>query len=319
MSTNNFNKASNTILTLRDKKQKQLVLLDHYIRAEENIGRMKFPELNIGEFYFSLSQASDYLECERMQVCRLMKQLENLGVITVIELSKSRHKPSKYRYNTYVDDMVNVTVEPSNTNSFKRFDVTVNDTVLPTVKNVTVNDTVNDTVNVTVNPNNTNGLEESSVMVDVTVNDTVNVTSKKELLKKNNKKNIYIVQSESLWKLYPNKTGKAQAIKKIPKLIEQYGYEQLERCIQRYIKGLEIDTWRKPQAGSTFFNSGHVDYLDDNYEEPKPQPTLKVVQPIKQPKNARFTVADKHGHNWDFAELERLEQEYIERKLRGEV
>ena len=32
---------------------------------------------------------------------------------------------------------------------------------------------------------------------------------------------------------------------------------------------MALDTWRKPQNGSTFFNSGYVDYLDANYEKPQ--------------------------------------------------
>ena len=38
------------------------------------------------------------------------------------------------------------------------------------------------------------------------------------------------------------------------------------RAIDRYKSDLEKDSdWRKPQNGSTFFNSGYVDYLDKNY------------------------------------------------------
>ncbi|MDA3730035.1 phage replisome organizer N-terminal domain-containing protein [Niameybacter massiliensis] len=83
---------------------------------------------------------------------------------------------------------------------------------------------------------------------------------------KENKKHI-VQQADTVWARYPLKKGKAAAIKKIPKLIEKYGYEQLIRCIERYESGLQKETWRKPQNGSTFFNSGYVDYLDENYHE----------------------------------------------------
>ena len=85
-------------------------------------------------------------------------------------------------------------------------------------------------------------------------------------IEKENKKHI-VQQADTVWARYPLKKGKATAIKKIPKLIEQYGYEQLIRCIERYELGLQKETWRKPQNGSTFFNSGYVDYLDENYHE----------------------------------------------------
>jgi len=40
----------------------------------------------------------------------------------------------------------------------------------------------------------------------------------------------------------------------------------MERAVNRYLSELEKDSsWRKPQNGSTFFNSGYVDYLDANY------------------------------------------------------
>ena len=44
------------------------------------------------------------------------------------------------------------------------------------------------------------------------------------------------------------------------------GYEEMARAINRYKADLEKDRgWRKPQNGSTFFNSGYIDYLDKNY------------------------------------------------------
>ena len=39
--------------------------------------------------------------------------------------------------------------------------------------------------------------------------------------------------------------------------------------MDRYKADLALDTCRKPQKGSTFFNSGYVDYLDANYEKPQ--------------------------------------------------
>ena len=44
------------------------------------------------------------------------------------------------------------------------------------------------------------------------------------------------------------------------------GQDEMVRAIERYKDGLERDSyWRKPQNGSTFFNSGYIDYLDENY------------------------------------------------------
>lgn len=72
---------------------------------------------------------------------------------------------------------------------------------------------------------------------------------------------------EQVWKLYPNKKGKGQVSDAKKKKLYEVGFDELARAIDRYQAELKQDAdWRKPQNGSTFFNSGYVDYLDDNYE-----------------------------------------------------
>jgi predicted phage replisome organizer len=71
---------------------------------------------------------------------------------------------------------------------------------------------------------------------------------------------------ESVWELYPVKKGKASVSDTKRKVLFKIGYDQMERAINRYLTELKKDaSWRKPQNGSTFFNSGYVDYLDENY------------------------------------------------------
>ena len=70
---------------------------------------------------------------------------------------------------------------------------------------------------------------------------------------------------EYLWSLYPNKKGKAQVKDKTKKRLLEIGADEMERAIERYTSELAKDDWRKPQNGSTFFNSGYVDYLDANF------------------------------------------------------
>lgn len=101
-----------------------------------------------------------------------------------------------------------------------------------------------------------------------------NCEKSKENCEKSNKKAINDC-FERLWKQYPNKRGKGQVSDAKKKVLYQIGEEHIQRALKRYLDGLEKDaSWRKPQNGSTFFNSGYVDYLDENYEkpqEPKPQ------------------------------------------------
>lgn len=72
---------------------------------------------------------------------------------------------------------------------------------------------------------------------------------------------------ERIWKLYQNKKGKNQVSESAKIRLLDVGYEELTRAIDRYECELKKDAdWRKRQNGSTFFNSGYVDYLDKNYQ-----------------------------------------------------
>ena len=71
---------------------------------------------------------------------------------------------------------------------------------------------------------------------------------------------------ERLWSLYPSKKGKGKVSEAMKMKLLSIGEEQLVKAIERYKIELEKDaSWRKPQDGSTFFYSGYIDYLDENY------------------------------------------------------
>ncbi|AXH51106.1 hypothetical protein [Clostridium perfringens] len=99
--------------------------------------------------------------------------------------------------------------------------------------------------------------------------------SKLDLLKELDKNLKYKLKDnsnqdiEEIWSLYPLKKGKASAIKKIPKLLKEYGKEQIIRCIERYIEEIKKENKSKEFIlhGSTFFNGRYIDYLDCNYQE----------------------------------------------------
>ncbi len=74
---------------------------------------------------------------------------------------------------------------------------------------------------------------------------------------------------KSLWQLYPNKKGKAQVKPKKKKELYSLGYDVLKTCIDRYIS--DKKDWQEWQHGSTFFNGGYIDYLDENYNDSSPQ------------------------------------------------
>ena len=73
---------------------------------------------------------------------------------------------------------------------------------------------------------------------------------------------------ERAWQYYPNKRGKGQVSEKSKERLMSHGWDNVKRAIDRYLKDLKKDEWRKAQNGSTFFNSGYIDYLDENYAPP---------------------------------------------------
>lgn len=77
---------------------------------------------------------------------------------------------------------------------------------------------------------------------------------------------------ETVWALYPNKKGKGKISEAKKTELFNHGYDVIAKCIERYKATKE--EWRKWQHGSTFFNSGYIDYLDENYEEPEPDDEL---------------------------------------------
>jgi len=76
---------------------------------------------------------------------------------------------------------------------------------------------------------------------------------------------------ESLWKVYPKKKGKGQITDAQKRRLFSIGFEELKRCIERYSTYCAGKDEQFVMYGSTFFNSGYVDYLDDNYAEPSSQ------------------------------------------------
>lgn len=102
---------------------------------------------------------------------------------------------------------------------------------------------------------------------------------------------------ESVWELYPVKKGKGQVSDTKRKELYKIGLDNLKRAIDRYLKELQKDaSWRKPQNGSTFFNSGYVDYLDENFVPDQTEP-----KPIKQSIYKKPTKAEELDDFYDMA------------------
>lgn len=74
---------------------------------------------------------------------------------------------------------------------------------------------------------------------------------------------------DDVWKLYPKKKGKGQVSLAKKGVLFRIGKEELSRCIDRYKKYVSEKNMDEKYVmyGSTFFNSGYVDYLDENYTD----------------------------------------------------
>lgn len=99
---------------------------------------------------------------------------------------------------------------------------------------------------------------------------------------------------ERLWTLYPVKKGKGQVsdAKKL-KLLE-IGFDEMVRAIERYKNYVESIDYLQYQNGSTFFNSGYVDYLDANY-----------AQDHAKESKSRNRFNQFQQNNYDFDRLEK--------------
>ena len=144
-----------------------------------------------------------------------------------------------------------------------------------------------------------NIIENSIVLNNKNILNNKNTLNNKNILCKTGANALF----ERLWKLYPCKRGKGKVTEKKKMELLAVGEEQMLRCIERYKTELKKDAdWRKPQNGSTFFNSGYIDYLDDNF----------VPTPASGKKRSKFHNFEER--NYDMKELER---QLIDRPIGG--
>lgn len=93
-------------------------------------------------------------------------------------------------------------------------------------------------------------------------------TNKNDNNKKNEKKESIELFFSECWKMYPNKKGKGSISDSKKKEVYKLG-EEFKRCIERYKTEIKenVTDIKYVKQGSTFFNSGYVDYLDENTED----------------------------------------------------
>lgn len=124
---------------------------------------------------------------------------------------------------------------------------------------------------------------QQTSMQNIDKQDCKKSAANKESNYKESNKEKHSAFFEKMWSLYPNKKGKGQVSDTRKEKLYKLG-DEFERCISRYISDVEERRGNgfpelKYQNGSTFFNSGYMDYLDKNYEEKEkpPRRNLKLV------------------------------------------
>jgi hypothetical protein len=85
---------------------------------------------------------------------------------------------------------------------------------------------------------------------------------------KQNKKHSEIEDFfERIWRLYPRKEGKGSISLNQKKKLYDIGIEHMTRSIERYNDKIRKENIEKKyiKQGSTFFKTGYIDYLDENF------------------------------------------------------
>ena len=129
---------------------------------------------------------------------------------------------------------------------------------------------------ISVGENNKNVVIKSISDGRNTENDDGNTQSKEEKSREDN--NTMCMEKahalfEELWKLYPCKKGKGSVSDAQKRKLLKVGGEEMKRALERYVSYVDsVDFDLHYKNGSTFFNSGYIDYLDANYEQEKKKP-----------------------------------------------
>ena len=84
----------------------------------------------------------------------------------------------------------------------------------------------------------------------------------KEELKNEKKKDIEDFFNEC-WSMYPRKKGKDKISNTVKEKRFKMG-DEFKRCIERHNKDVKGREMKHIQYGSTFWNSGYLDYTDEN-------------------------------------------------------
>lgn len=131
-----------------------------------------------------------------------------------------------------------------------------------------------------------------------------NESDDKHLVSKEDSKKQLEADIEEIRKHYKGTKTKAAAVKKLPKLIKDYGKEQLIRTIERYNKYVDEERRKgfktlKYKNESTFWNGGFVDYLDDEYGAEQ-QSVFDIIKTQQEDAQDEIKAPESNNSNEDY-------------------
>ena len=192
-----------------------------------------FSQNKQGEFNGSAQYLADWTGCSRRHIMRILNKLVEEGTISKTEiLLNNNEKRVSYQAERRYDKMSQGGV----TKCHRGYDKMSH--------NININNNTNN------NHRDINNVHSCSESLEETTEETP-----EEFF-------------ERAWQYYPNKRGKGQVSAKSKERLMSHGWDNVKRAIDRYLNDLKKDEWRQAQNGSTFFNSGYIDYLDENYTPP---------------------------------------------------
>lgn len=220
-----------------------------------------FSQNKQGEFTGSAQYLADWAGCSRRHITRILNKLVEENFITKTEIVlNNNEKRVSYQAVTPYDKMsqgrtkcprgVGQNVLGGRTKCPRGYDKMSH--------NININ---NNTNNNTRDNNNVHVCSEPSSEVP---NEPMQIIPNEQFNQEETPEEFF----ERAWQYYPNKRGKGQVSEKSKERLMSHGWDNVKRAIDRYLEDLKKDEWRKAQNGSTFFNSGYIDYLDENYEPP---------------------------------------------------
>lgn len=261
----------------------------------------EYKGLKSRECYFSYSILEEKLNVTRYKLQKIMKELINDGFIEWVSKSKSKGESSilklnfqygleyGYQYSLQYGSCTENTSINSNINTV---DNMVNNTDNHTLSKKHISKKQSKNINNIYSPlNNELCYEEENKSLEKDllkqVDNSFNIKNETDVIAKKNvkltqfkwKSKEYEEAFKEIWAIYPNKRGITNAKKSINKLLDHYSKDELMRAVKRYdseCKGKEI---KYIKIGSTFFNSGYEDYLDENYISLDTSSTKKEYKP----------------------------------------